>query len=504
MISYTKPAIQAESSKSLDISLDSVASLIRQDSIVSYMNRLVAFGNRIAGVDSVYAARDWLHSKFEEFGYDSVYDQRFFADVYYGNSPCFNVVAVKPGTLYPEYHIVIGAHYDAVPTSPGADDNGTGTVGVLEMARIFKDIPTAATMVFVSFDAEEWGLYGSWNYATLAAQSGQEIVTMFNMDMIGYWENSSEAYLFHGDNTLFAQEWIDNALPLVGINGYLGGGSFSSDHYPFLQNGYTATFLHEYWFSTVYHSPDDKIEYLNFDYCTRMIKASAATLYSIAQDDDFDNDGILNIDDNCLLIANNLQTDTDTDLVGDACDNCPTFPNPGQEDSNVDGIGDHCDGDVHITRLAFPDLILGEPFSHQFEGFGGTPPYHWSKISGQFPYGLVFQGDTDGILSGAPNWASSYSFTPKVEDSSIPPLDDTYEFDILVVNPDYLCGDANGDGKINIGDAVYLINYVFRGGNPPDPYIAGNVNCDATVNISDAVYLINYIFVSGSAPCECK
>ena len=504
MISYQAPAIQGESSKSLDISLDSVASLIRQDSIVSYMYRLVAFGNRISGVDSVYAARDWLHNKYLEMGYDSVYDQRFYADVYTGNKPCYNVVAVKPGTLFPDLHIVIGAHYDAVPTSPGADDNGTGTVGVLEMARIFKDIPTAVTMVFVNFDAEEWGLFGSWDYAARAAQSGQTIVTMFNMDMIGHWENNSEAYLYHGDDYLFAQEWIDHAYPLVGINGYLAGESGSSDHYPFIQNGYSATFLHEYWFSTVYHSPGDNIDNLNFDYCTRMIKASAATLYAIAQDDDFDNDGILNINDNCMLVANNLQGDFDSDLVGDACDNCPNFPNPGQEDSNVDGVGDHCDGDVHIKRVLFDDILLGESFSYQFEGFGGVAPYSWSKVSGQFPYGLVFEGGTAGVLSGTPNWTSTYSFTLKVEDSSIPPLDDTYEFHMLVVNPEFLCGDASSDGKVNVTDAVFLINYVFRDGNPPDPYIAGNTNCDSKVNISDAVWLINYIFVSGPAPCECK
>ena len=64
------------------------------------------------------------------------------------------------------------------------------------------------------------------------------------------------------------------------------------------------------------------------------------------------------------------------------------------------------------------------------------------------------------------------------------------------------CGDANGDGSVNVSDAVFIINYVFSGGNPPVPYEIGDVNCDTKVNVSDAVYLINYVFSGGHAPCD--
>ena len=66
------------------------------------------------------------------------------------------------------------------------------------------------------------------------------------------------------------------------------------------------------------------------------------------------------------------------------------------------------------------------------------------------------------------------------------------------------CGDANGDGTVNISDAVYLIQYIFNGGPAPVTMEAGDANCDGTVNITDAVYLIQYIFNGGPAPCvEC-
>ncbi len=65
----------------------------------------------------------------------------------------------------------------------------------------------------------------------------------------------------------------------------------------------------------------------------------------------------------------------------------------------------------------------------------------------------------------------------------------------------YICGDANGDKTINIGDGVYIINYVFRGGNSPNPEIAGDANCDEVCNVGDAVYIVNYVFRGGLEPC---
>ena len=76
------------------------------------------------------------------------------------------------------------------------------------------------------------------------------------------------------------------------------------------------------------------------------------------------------------------------------------------------------------------------------------------------------------------------------------------------VNPplcDCNVGDANGDGKLNVGDAVYVVSYVFRGGPPPNPYslCSGDANCDCKINVGDAVYMISYIFRGGPPPCGC-
>jgi hypothetical protein len=64
----------------------------------------------------------------------------------------------------------------------------------------------------------------------------------------------------------------------------------------------------------------------------------------------------------------------------------------------------------------------------------------------------------------------------------------------------FLRGDVTGNGVINLGDIVYLIGYLYRGGPPPVPLQKGDVNCDREVNLGDLVYLINYLFKGGPAP----
>ncbi|MFH1700627.1 MAG: hypothetical protein ABIE07_08580 [Candidatus Zixiibacteriota bacterium] len=65
----------------------------------------------------------------------------------------------------------------------------------------------------------------------------------------------------------------------------------------------------------------------------------------------------------------------------------------------------------------------------------------------------------------------------------------------------YICGDANSDTRNNVGDAVFIINHVFKGGPAPDPIEACDSNCDSQCNVGDAVYIINHIFKGGPAPC---
>ena len=67
--------------------------------------------------------------------------------------------------------------------------------------------------------------------------------------------------------------------------------------------------------------------------------------------------------------------------------------------------------------------------------------------------------------------------------------------------PDWICGDADNNEAVNVGDAVFLISYVFKNGPQPEQFAAGDANCDGSLNVGDAVWLISYIFKNGDPPC---
>lgn len=75
-------------------------------------------------------------------------------------------------------------------------------------------------------------------------------------------------------------------------------------------------------------------------------------------------------------------------------------------------------------------------------------------------------------------------------------------FDAQPVNvTNRLMADANTDDMVNVADAVYVINYVFKNGPVPDPLEIADANCDGQANVADAVYVINYVFKGGPGPC---
>jgi len=65
---------------------------------------------------------------------------------------------------------------------------------------------------------------------------------------------------------------------------------------------------------------------------------------------------------------------------------------------------------------------------------------------------------------------------------------------------DLMRGDANGDYIINVGDVVYLVSYLYKGGPAPEPVWVGDCNCDDIVNVADVVYLVNYLYRGGDPP----
>ena len=93
-----------------------------------------------------------------------------------------------------------------------------------------------------------------------------------------------------------------------------------------------------------------------------------------------------------------------------------------------------------------------------------------------------------------------YDSTDMVLDDPQNLLVDFKEWQVRVGS--YKCGDCNSDNSVNVGDVVFLINYLFKGGPEPFPLTSADINFDQKVTVSDVVYLINYLFKGGLEPCH--
>ena len=101
-----------------------------------------------------------------------------------------NIWIDLPGSERPGEVIIVAAHFDTVPNSPGADDNGSGVAALLELAEVLRDRPRLRTVRLMLFTAEEFGLVGARRYAEWWMQeSGEACVGMMSLDMIGYFSD---------------------------------------------------------------------------------------------------------------------------------------------------------------------------------------------------------------------------------------------------------------------------------------------------------------------------
>lgn len=156
-----------------------------------------------------------------------------------------NIIAYQPGVTQPE--ILLGAHYDSVADSPGANDNSSGTAVVLDLARKLAQSDLGDRVWFVAFDGEEDGLYGS---RALVDAMGLDWLAklqgMFNFDMVGV--NSQLMVSGTASLTDVVQQTNSSVSPV----GFTGG----SDHIPFQQADVPTIFFTR-GLDPNYHSPED-------------------------------------------------------------------------------------------------------------------------------------------------------------------------------------------------------------------------------------------------------
>jgi hypothetical protein len=256
----------------IDSSVQTLIEMVNTDTLMATIQHLQDYGTRGYFKPQAYEAQEWIKAKFENMGLDVEIQYFSTAGNWLGapDTSSANVIAVQIGTKYPDEYIVCGGHYDCGPVAPypwywdncpGADDNASGTSGILETARILSQYEFERSIIYCCFSAEEIGIYGSDAYATLCSQQGMNIVGYFNLDMIGYVKqgNDIQINLFYPTlSKTFADYCIniyDIYFPEINVKRSLGNGA-SSDFWSFYINGYKAVFPHEFVSCPSAHSYD--------------------------------------------------------------------------------------------------------------------------------------------------------------------------------------------------------------------------------------------------------
>jgi aminopeptidase YwaD len=195
--------------------------------------------------------------------------------------------------------IIIGAHYDGVIGTPGADDNASGVAVLLELARHFQQYPLKYPLRLIAFDLEEYGLIGSENYAQSLKQKGEKIKLMLSLEMLGYcshkphsqkyptglkyfYPNQGNFIALVGNLGIFwelkklAKLFKRNSLPCeilpVPFRGLPVLQTRLSDHASFWDAGYPALMVTDTAFlrNPNYHQVTDTIETLDLDFLTKV------------------------------------------------------------------------------------------------------------------------------------------------------------------------------------------------------------------------------------------
>jgi len=347
---------------------------INTELVEMYIQTLQDFGPRVTGTESSILSGEYIYQEFQRLGLEAQ-----FLPWENGNYEDRNIEAILPGEN--EKSIIICAHFDSVPGSPGADDNGSGTAAVLAAAKVISEyhneINFSYTLRFIAFSGEEEGLLGSYRYAEEAHEANMPILGVLNADMIGYTRDEIGAgniYVYENERsqwlTNISMDVADTYEDIFGLDitrRRAGGGS---DHWPFLQYGYDALFFHEHDFNDYYHSVNDTVDMMDLDYDTRCTQLIVATLLHLANLNIFDDEPpaveLVRPRDNYLYIADReIMPTLGTIVIG----GITMHVNASDEKTGIDKVEIYLDDTLQTELYSYPYNYPWDElafFSHYF------------------------------------------------------------------------------------------------------------------------------------------
>lgn len=244
-------------------------------SIKSDVETLSNYKTRLAGTPDNQKATAQIKDIFASLGY-------VVSEYCYRDGAC-SVVADKAGDGSSSDVIMIMGHLDSVGKNfAGADDNGSGTAVLLEVARVLKDYGNKKTLRFFATNGEEGGLFGAEHYAALLKKNGEikKLVLAINMDMVGYNANGIVELETDSQYEGLAKWFAGLASTYTTLKSKITIGAWGSDHVPFIQGGVPTLLTIEDWSTKTpcYHIECDKPATLNYEYAGEIAKLNLAAI----------------------------------------------------------------------------------------------------------------------------------------------------------------------------------------------------------------------------------
>src|SRR5690554_1120761 len=160
---------------------NSLVENVDPDNIIDDLNTFENFGRKEPGTTAIENAKNWIIDRYQDLGYTDIETQDFRVR----GQNTSNIIITKTGSVYANTFLIIDGHYDTV-NGPGANDNGSGTVLLLEIARILKNVNTEYSIKFIHFSGEEAGLIGSEYYVNnTVVPENMDIKLVLNIDEVG-------------------------------------------------------------------------------------------------------------------------------------------------------------------------------------------------------------------------------------------------------------------------------------------------------------------------------
>ena len=297
-----------------------------QANITTNLTEYEALGVKRRGTVQLQNTLDWLKNKYLSYGYSAAQLQEYSYTYSGSTATCKNLEVTKIGTLYPTTFIIICGHYDSIGGT-GTNDNGSGLVSILEVARLLKDIPTEYSIKFINFSGEEDGLKGSQNYVSSvvnATNPKMNIRLVFNLDEVGGVASlANDTITCERDtstpttNNAASNTFTNELITCVGLysplNAYLSY-AYASDYMSFQSNNEIITGFFEKNETTHKHTATDFLINMDPVYNYNVAKAAVGAMMhfsgasTILSTDNFNNDDQLIVFTNA--IENNIYVAT--------------------------------------------------------------------------------------------------------------------------------------------------------------------------------------------------